>query len=106
MFSEPWFWFLITGKVLNSLCPYTIEGIGPIISILNMLARIVFFVLVFFFAYEWWYGLVAIVANFIVPFFLPRIDPNNLSETGQAFSVGGSAISVVMTIMSYVMLFE
>ena len=106
MFSEPWFWFLIAGKVLNSLCPYTIEGIGPIVSILNMLARIVFLVLVFFFANEWWYGLLAIVANFIVPFFLPRIDPYNLSELGQGLSVGGSTISVVMTIMSYVMLFN
>lgn len=105
MFSEPWLLFLIAGKVLSSLCPYTIEDIGPIISILNMLARIVFLILVFFFAKEWWYGLVAILLNFIVPFFLPRVDPKNLSEIGQAFSVGGSALSVVMTIMSYVMLF-
>ena len=70
-----------------------------------MIARWVFYVLVFFFAPAWWWGLVVIAVNFFLPFFLPRVNPEQLSDMGRALSGIGSIISDILLVTVYITFF-
>ncbi len=99
MFTQVWFWCFVASGFIAGMCPF-----GGISGTLNLIARIVFMVLVFFKAEEWWYGLILIAINFLVPLLTPRVDPHAMTGGGRLISVVGNIVALALTVVSYVSL--
>ena len=66
-------YLFIAIRIIAATCPYTIKGIGPVLGIVSMVAEIAFIALAFFYAPEWWYGIIALAIYFVIPLFVPKV---------------------------------
>lgn len=101
---EPWLILFIVEKILASTCPFT-SKVGTAIGFVNLLARYAFIVLVFFFAPEWWYGLVAIAIDWLIPVVTPKPDLTGKSLGLWVYSMIGSHVAPILTVFMYLSLF-
>lgn len=102
---ETWIWLLIAYCIIASTTPFT-SKFGSLLGMANIVAVPVFCLLSFFFAPEWWYGLIAFGIFLFGPLLIPRIDPD---ETGSAFRIYSgifSHISPVLVVLMYLSLFN
>ena len=95
----------LISKFISSVCPFTFGAIGSIISLLTLLARYAFIILVFIFAPKWWDGLFLIAAEFIMLLLLPRINPYEMSPKAICLSKIVSLISPICMVVAYLTLF-
>lgn len=105
MFSTVWFWLFVAERFIASTCPRT-SKLGSILNMLSMAAILVFIVLSFFFAEQWYYGLILGAIYLLVPFFTPRVDANNMSGGGIVWSMIGSHLVPFITIAIYICFFK
>ena len=103
---ETWIYYLIVYKVLGSTCPFTIRGIGSILGIVSMVASIVFVGLTFFFAPQWWYGLVAGAIYLGVPLLTPRVYADDTNIFFWGYSILGSLTMPILLVLMYIDLFS
>ena len=75
-----WLWMYILSKAIGGLCPFTFGGLGSILIMLTMLSRYIFIVLSFIFAPAWWYGLILIGVELVMPLLLPKINPAEMGD--------------------------
>lgn len=102
---ESWIIFFVINRVLACLCPYT-SKIGSVISMFCMVATLVFIVLTFFFASQWWYGIIVIAIYMLIPVLIPKIDPNAMGTTARMLSGIGSIIADALVVLMYLSLFN
>lgn len=100
-----WLMLFIVNRVLAGLCPYTTK-LGSVVSTIMFVATLVFIVLVFFFAHQWWYGLIAIAIFFIVPSLMPRINPHAMGDNARILSGIGSTMNNIIVVLMYLALFH
>lgn len=71
-------------SALSCTCPLTIKGKGQFLEFVLMFAPWIFIALTFFFAPEWWYGIIACAIYFLVPMLMSKE-----TQTTQANPFGG-----------------
>ena len=103
---ETWIYLFIVKQILAATCPYTIKGIGQFLGLVSMVATIVFVVLTFFFAKEWWYGLIACAIYFLIPMFLPKVNPYSTNKAFILYSNIGSLAGIIIIVLMYLSLFS
>jgi len=104
MIMESWIYLFVIERVLASTCPFTIKVVGQILGFVSMVATIAFVVLVFFFAPQWWYGLIALAIYLLTPSLTPRVDPNNTSAALWWYSMVGSLLNPILVVLMYISL--
>lgn len=103
---ETWIYLFIVKQFLTSTCPYTIKGIGQILGLASMVATIVFIVLTFFFAPEWWYGIISCAIYFLVPMLIPKVNPYSTNKAFIVYSNIGSLAVPIIIVLMYLSLFH
>lgn len=103
---ETWIGLLVIDRLLASTCPYTVKGIGQLLGFVSMIATIIFVVLTFIFASQWWYGLIACAIYFLIPMLTPRIDTNSSNIGLWWYSMIGSLLNPIIVVMMYISLFS
>ena len=101
---ELWIVLFVIKQVLAATCPGTFKIIGKAIGLIEIIATILFIILVFVHA-NWKLGLVAVGILFIVPVIMPRINTDNISDAFKLYSLVGSAISPILLVLMYLDLF-
>lgn len=99
-----WIILYVVSRILGLTCPFT-SPIGTVLGTLDLIARYVFIVLCFFFAPHWWYGILVIALGILTLIFTPKIDVNNCGKGMWVYSMIGSHISPIVTILMYLSLF-
>ena len=94
----------VIDRILAATCPLT-SKVGAFLGVFNMIATIVLIVLSFFFAPQWWYGLVFAALYLLIPMLTPRIDAGGLGTFGRLYSSIGSHLSPIITVIMYLLLF-
>ena len=97
---ELWMILIAIRAVIGSMCPFT-SKLGSVLGVLNIIAFYVFVIIVFFVASHWWYGLIALAINFLVPLFTPRVDPNSFNNTARLVFGVLSYVSPLLTVGMY-----
>lgn len=100
-----WIWLLVGDRVLSALTPFT-SKFGATINLLSMIAEIAFCIICFFYASAWWYGLIALAVYFFMPVFVPKLNPDNLSDRYIAISGTLSFLHPVLVVLMYLSLFN
>lgn len=101
---ETWIWLLILYRIIASTTPYT-SKVGSFLGVVSLIGGLVFCVLCFFFAPEWWYGLVAFGIYFAVALFIPKIDPYRMSSIALIYSAIFSHTTLIIVLLMYLSLF-
>lgn len=102
---ETWIWLLLLDRIIAGTCPFT-SKIGSVLNLITAVAVPVFCLLCFFFAQQWWYGLIALGLYFLVPIFIPKIDGHNVSNAYRVYSGIFSHANILVVILMYLSLFE
>lgn len=100
-----WLWLLIGDRILAALTPFT-SKIGALLNTLAVISEFVFMVLVFFFAPEWWYGLIGVGVFVLTPVIMPKINPDELSDGYVAVTGLLSFLHPVLVTLMYLSLFN
>ena len=99
-----WAILFIIKMILNATCPVTFRKIGQIIELIELVATVVFVILVFFLT-NYKVGLGAIAAFVLVAFFVPTLKTDSISDGYRLYSLIGSIISPILLILMYLDLF-
>lgn len=102
---ENWIWLLIIQTIIRSTCPFT-SKVGAIFSVITLIAIPVFCILCFFYAPEWWYGLVSIGILLFGTLLIPRINPDDTGTVFRIYSGIASHLSPIIVLLMYLDLFE
>ncbi len=101
---EIWIWLLLISTIVGSTCPYT-TPIGAILGAVTVIAKPIFCILCFFFAPAWWYGLIALSIQYLLPAIIAPID---IVSTGKLFTIYSfvfSHLNIVFVVLMYLSLF-
>lgn len=101
---ETWIWLLIAYRIIASTTPFT-SKIGTLFGMVNTIAVPIFCLLCFFFAANWWYGLVALGIYMLGPLFIPKINPDNMGTTARIYSGIFSHTTPIFVVLMYLALF-
>ena len=106
-----WAILFIIKLILGATCPLTYKKIGRIVELVDMIATVVFVILVFFLT-NYKVGLGTIAAAILVAFFVPTPDINRIDDNRmfgyyfRIYSLIGSILSPILLILMYLDLFE
>jgi len=102
---ETWIWLLIAYSIISNTTPYT-SKIGALFEMLTIIAVPIFCLLCFFFADEWWYGLIALGIYLLGILVFPKINPDNMGTAARVYSGIFSHIAPIIVVLMYLSLFE
>lgn len=99
-----WAILFIIKLILGATCPLTYKKIGRIVESVDIIATVVFIILVFFLT-NYKVGLGAIAAFVLVAFFVPTPRTDNISDGYRLYSLIGSILSPILLVFMYLDLF-
>ena len=100
-----WIYLFISKQILTATCPFTIKTFGQMLGVVTMVATLVFVVLTFFFAQQWWYGLISCVIYIFVPMFVPKVNAYSTNKAFITYSNIGSLVAPILVVLMYISLF-
>lgn len=102
---ENWIWLLILQRIIDSTCPFT-SKVGAVLNVITLIAVLMFCILCFFYAPEWWYGLVATGIFLFGSLLIPKINPNDAGPVFRIYSGIASHLSPIIVLLMYLFLLD